>query len=355
MSIYRNSMLGTNENSSNKVGICNNEDVTCDIACSKCDKDLAYILIRNSKQVSDSIHNINFIRFIAHMKEQSVGPVGVCVLCGKNYAYGGKNPNPIVKDKNVRCCTQCYDEVVMPARIEVMEKESQCTQVKISPNTILDYICNSDAVKLSVPQARLFASYNKYRIVDAEYNEPFLMFKGADTDVTITLDFDRVIISHWAENGIMMSVEGTSGFWTLWDSYGEVEECGFLESMSREPLKPNELKACMTKAFHLETIINDDLGINDDDINRVFVRLHTERLFNNRNQTNSREILYRYMFEVLIGNSDRKNIGENIAGLFLSLDTDYNGDLIAEVTYQLLQNLDFPQTNRPTYYDANLK
>ena len=41
----------------------------------------------------------------------------ICCICGKEFEGWGNNPYPVVKDEDARCCDECNDEVVIPARI----------------------------------------------------------------------------------------------------------------------------------------------------------------------------------------------------------------------------------------------
>lgn len=44
----------------------------------------------------------------------------VCCICGERFTGYGNNPWPIVKDENARCCDECNDTEVIPARLAQM-------------------------------------------------------------------------------------------------------------------------------------------------------------------------------------------------------------------------------------------
>ena len=49
-----------------------------------------------------------------------------CCICGKTFTGWGNNPWPVVKDEDARCCDECNDLKVVPARLEQMfSKESK--------------------------------------------------------------------------------------------------------------------------------------------------------------------------------------------------------------------------------------
>lgn len=43
-----------------------------------------------------------------------------CCLCGKTFLGYGNNPSPLNNEKGARCCDDCNDFRVVPARIEYM-------------------------------------------------------------------------------------------------------------------------------------------------------------------------------------------------------------------------------------------
>jgi len=55
--------------------------------------------------------------------KEDQGEVGICAICGGQYAHGGYNPNPIIADENARCCGCCNHRFVVPKRIKIMIKE----------------------------------------------------------------------------------------------------------------------------------------------------------------------------------------------------------------------------------------
>ena len=45
-----------------------------------------------------------------------------CCICSRTFEGYGNNPWPVVNDPEARCCDQCNDEKVIPARIlQIME------------------------------------------------------------------------------------------------------------------------------------------------------------------------------------------------------------------------------------------
>lgn len=54
-----------------------------------------------------------------------------CCICGRTFNGYGNNPWPVVNDPEARCCDQCNDEKVIPARIlQIMENGSGTKQSK---------------------------------------------------------------------------------------------------------------------------------------------------------------------------------------------------------------------------------
>lgn len=48
-----------------------------------------------------------------------------CCICDGTFNGYGNNPWPVVEDKNARCCDQCNETKVIPARIvQIMERSS---------------------------------------------------------------------------------------------------------------------------------------------------------------------------------------------------------------------------------------
>lgn len=41
----------------------------------------------------------------------------VCCICGKKFTGWGNNPYPVVDDENARCCDDCNNSEVIPARL----------------------------------------------------------------------------------------------------------------------------------------------------------------------------------------------------------------------------------------------
>jgi len=44
---------------------------------------------------------------------------GICSLCGRKYSHWGNNPEPL-KDIEERCCDECNQTKVIPARLRNM-------------------------------------------------------------------------------------------------------------------------------------------------------------------------------------------------------------------------------------------
>ena len=49
----------------------------------------------------------------------------VCCFCGKTFNDWGNNPYPACEDENARCCDDCNNEVVLPARILAMSRNKE--------------------------------------------------------------------------------------------------------------------------------------------------------------------------------------------------------------------------------------
>ena len=124
------------------------------------DDDLAYILDQEEKETE----YIHFGKFIEHMKEFDIGPVGICAICDKHYTFGGHNPHPVIKDEGARCCTCCYDEIVKKARREITSeildasrgrKPSSMFGLHSNPNIIVNYIRKFDTIRaITAPKPR---------------------------------------------------------------------------------------------------------------------------------------------------------------------------------------------------------
>lgn len=49
-----------------------------------------------------------------------------CCICGSEITGWGNNPWPVEKDENARCCDNCNDLFVIPARIaEMYQKKGE--------------------------------------------------------------------------------------------------------------------------------------------------------------------------------------------------------------------------------------
>lgn len=49
----------------------------------------------------------------------------VCCICGEEFEGFGNNPYPLVKEEGARCCDECNDAVVIPARIEALNEDKK--------------------------------------------------------------------------------------------------------------------------------------------------------------------------------------------------------------------------------------
>lgn len=49
----------------------------------------------------------------------------ICCICGEEFEGFGNNPYPVNKEKDTRCCDTCNDTVVIPARIEALDKDKK--------------------------------------------------------------------------------------------------------------------------------------------------------------------------------------------------------------------------------------
>ena len=54
------------------------------------------------------------------MKEEHI-----CCICGKEFKGYGNNPYPVNKEEGARCCDECNDKVVIPARIEALNSRKE--------------------------------------------------------------------------------------------------------------------------------------------------------------------------------------------------------------------------------------
>ena len=41
----------------------------------------------------------------------------ICCICGQEFTGYGNNPYPVNSDEDARCCDDCNDTVVIPARL----------------------------------------------------------------------------------------------------------------------------------------------------------------------------------------------------------------------------------------------
>lgn len=57
------------------------------------------------------------------MKEEHI-----CCICGKEFKGYGNNPYPVNKEEGARCCDECNDKVVIPARIAALINRKEETK-----------------------------------------------------------------------------------------------------------------------------------------------------------------------------------------------------------------------------------
>jgi hypothetical protein len=293
-------MLNNDTNTSNHL--CTGIDMLCDLTCSKCDQDLAYYLNRNIKT------GLDVPRFIDHMKDHGFGPVGTCVICGKNYVYGGNNPSPVVKDEGARCCFACHDEVVIPTRTESVYsvkggfgkgiKRKWAGSPNLSPLGIVQYVRDAGIVKVRpAGKTRETQNGSSYYITDAEYNAPFIIFKRSDTDEVVTIDAQKILRSQLTRGDIRIELSGEWGDWLLYANYDEGSDIRFRRNVN-EPLNPHEVKFCLLRAAHLEANLNNALDIKEGSDVRVYARFRTGQM------SDKDQLTYYHRFEVMVGNTD---------------------------------------------------
>ena len=41
----------------------------------------------------------------------------ICCICGKEFEGYGNNPYPVVEEEGAKCCDDCNEGIVIPARI----------------------------------------------------------------------------------------------------------------------------------------------------------------------------------------------------------------------------------------------
>ena len=47
----------------------------------------------------------------------------ICSICGKKFTGYGNNPYPVTKGEDDRCCDECNDTKVIPARLQALIKK----------------------------------------------------------------------------------------------------------------------------------------------------------------------------------------------------------------------------------------
>ena len=101
------------------------------IACSDCRKDLFHGLFRRLTPdgfVYSLAGKITLERYIEALKKKGIGPGGKCCFCGKKYVWYGHNPRPVTDNDEDRCCAQCNDNIVVPARITELQEHIRKTK-----------------------------------------------------------------------------------------------------------------------------------------------------------------------------------------------------------------------------------
>jgi hypothetical protein len=316
--------------------------LNCNLSCSMCDDDLIGYLSEWSCK------GVNVTEFIRHMEEWGIGPVGKCAICNGNYIYNGNNPRPVVKEEGTRCCLRCHNEIVNPARIEVLnasedgvkQKRTKKTTNKLKPTGIVNYIRSTGKVKLISNTVKLDKPVNEiYDIISAEYNAPFIMLIQADTDDVITIDERKIFWSTESRGELSILFKSECDHWNgHWRLCADYEEANIFGSRSNscEPFKPHELKTALLRAAVLEAHLNKELEIDDNSSNKVFVRLRCGQIFHEDGNENSGELFAGYYFEVIIGSKDNGNPNTCVGGIYFPLDTNAGSGLVTEMTRQLL-------------------
>ena len=45
----------------------------------------------------------------------------ICCFCGRAFKGWGNNPAPVNKDEKARCCDDCNSNIIIPARLYLMQ------------------------------------------------------------------------------------------------------------------------------------------------------------------------------------------------------------------------------------------
>ena len=289
----------------NPVESLHKSEVSCpDSPYSVYDDDLAYII----SQEENETEYIHLGKFIEHMKEFDIGPVGICAICDKHYTFGGHNPYPVIKDEGARCCTCCYDEIVKKARREMTSeilnaskgrKPSNMLRLHSNPNIIVNYIRKFGIIRAIAAPKVHGGDKATFDFVDAKYRAPFLIFKQADSDNAVVLDIRKITMSEFIDDHMLLIyVEDELGAWKFCPHYDESVERNFLIK-ANDPLHPLEIKKFLVRTAMIESYINVLLGVGDDSIARAYVRLRTTR---QEDKCRSHDNPYDYYFDVTVGN-----------------------------------------------------
>ena len=310
---------------------CGNQNMVCDLSCHKCDDDLAYCLAKTVEEGFD------VAKFVKHMKEYAIGPVGTCAICGRNYVFGGNTPRPVVNDECARCCAACHAEVVIPMLTEAAFSEKRgfgkgvkrkfAGRPNLSPQGIVRFV--RDVGMTSVTEGgKTFETQGKfkYNISDAEYNAPFITFKKVGTDEVVSIDARKILWSSLRANGnLSIGLDGEWGEWLLWADRNEDEGIN-VNPGDEDKLHPLMTKSRLERAAELEAYINNELVINMDSKIRIYVRLRNRQTLND------------YRYEIIVGSSDELHFVTYADCMFIQPD-DCCGGISADIIRNLAREL----------------
>lgn len=306
------------------------------------DDDLAYILSQEDTE------RIDLTKFVEYMKEFDIGPVGICSICNKHYTYGGYNAQPVVDGKSARCCTRCHDEIVEIERSEetsnilhktIGRKPLYLHKLHSNPGIIINHVERVDTMRvIAAPQIR-GGDETIYDFVDAEYQDPFFIFKQADSNDVVIIDKRKIISSYFlANHELLIHVEGEFGPWRFCPYYDEISERKS-SSKGNNPLHPQELKDHLVRTAVIESYTNQLLSIGDSSIARAYVRLKIP----NHKGKNSRQVkLNDNQLDISVGNDNEQL---HIASIwcfrdFLEENHEYTSEAITHmIARELLEHL----------------
>lgn len=72
------------------------------------------------------MNRINYLRLMVEGMENGT----ICCICGMPIEGWGNNPDPVVREPRARCCDECNQRYVLPARIvELYRREKTNDEV----------------------------------------------------------------------------------------------------------------------------------------------------------------------------------------------------------------------------------